>query len=102
MKKFTKIFVVAALAMTLAFTAIACGNNKFTLENFDRLEVGMSVSQVESTLGKADSKTIVFGTGEMTYRNSAGDTAVIIFVLGALLSASFMGADGTTSFVGLM
>lgn len=44
--------LLAALALCLFVTA--CGKNKLTTENFDKLKDGMSVAEAEKLLGKGD------------------------------------------------
>jgi hypothetical protein len=60
-KKMTATMKKASLLILLAVLLLATGCNKLTMENYDRLRLGMEYTEVVSLLGKPDNCSEAMG-----------------------------------------
>jgi outer membrane protein assembly factor BamE (lipoprotein component of BamABCDE complex) len=83
---------VGALCLAISLSLISCGGPKLTQENFEKIQTGMTLAQVQAILGEpteASSVDVAIVSGTVSKWKQGDVTISIQFVNGKVVAKQF-------------
>jgi outer membrane protein assembly factor BamE (lipoprotein component of BamABCDE complex) len=81
-----------ALCLVISLSLISCGGSKLTQENFDKIQTGMTLAQVQAILGEpteSSSVDVAVFSGTVSKWKQGEVTITIQFVNGKVVAKQF-------------